>query len=122
MLSTADVLRVVSRGDRFMSVDFKDAFCQVPIMLHRRVLCVAVILRLLLFGFSQEAGNRPAARLVPSHFLIKVVNIFHFEKGPDTPVCASEPHLRVLKFRFIAAGESHAPNPLLAAHFRDKES
>jgi len=26
-----------------------------------------------------------------------------------------------LKFRFIAAGESHAPNPLLAPHFSEKE-
>jgi len=48
---------------------------------------------------------------------IKVRKIFYFEKGPDTSVFASEPHLGVLKFRCIAAGESHAPNPLLA---RDK--
>jgi len=34
-------------------------------------------------------------------FEIKVGEIFYFEKGTNKPVCASEPHLGVLKFRFI---------------------
>jgi len=41
MLSTADVLCVVSKEDRLMSVDLKEALYQVPIMLHRRLLCFA---------------------------------------------------------------------------------
>jgi len=69
-----------------------------------------------------RAAEKNGIKKVVFFFFLSVGKIYYFEKGPDTPVCTSEPRSGVLKFGFIAAGESHAPNPLLAAHFSDKES